>query len=279
MVRARRMTATLSEVDLYRRLHAGNPGDVDFYLHVAQHGRSVLELGSGWGRISIPLAHAGHQVVGVENNAELLALARECSGLGTSMLRFVEGDMRDLDLGRTFDTIIIPYNALYCLGGRDGVRACFQSVRRHMTDDTRVWFDVYPIDAFHRLAARGELPPAEPELIDEWGTPPKAIAVYETTEVDPARQRLRVHYDARDAEGRTLGQQVLIHDYLLTTQIHEDLRGAGMEALTVLGDYIPDSADDDLTGHPWAPAASDEEDEQDEYCIFAAHAVGKGDAI
>ena len=47
-------------------------GDVEFYLDcAARYGGPVLELGAGTGRVLVPLAAAGHEIVGVERSRAL----------------------------------------------------------------------------------------------------------------------------------------------------------------------------------------------------------------
>ncbi|MCA9640188.1 MAG: class I SAM-dependent methyltransferase, partial [Myxococcales bacterium] len=88
------------DAELYELTHRGNPGDVDFYLAACREAHSVLELGSGYGRIAIALAEAGHEVVGVELDPGLLDRARENAERVTlqGALEFHQGDMTELDL-------------------------------------------------------------------------------------------------------------------------------------------------------------------------------------
>lgn len=245
------MARALGENEMYRRLHRGNPGDVGFYQRVAQQAHSVLELGSGWGRISLPLAAAGHEVVGLDDNIEFIASARRSARAiratpsedATPTPVFIEGDMRRFSLDRTFDRVLIPYNALYALGGIQGVRACFRCVRQHLSEHGELWFDVYPIDRFHELATMDEVPPDEPEEVAVWDVAGQSATVYETTELSPDQQRLVVHYDAVDPTGHHLGRHTSCHDYLLTEQILDELNRAEMEALTISSTFVLDSAE------------------------------------
>ena len=54
--------------------------DVPFYVEEAvRSGGPVLELGVGTGRIAIPTALAGVQLIGVDSSAEMLAVCAERS--------------------------------------------------------------------------------------------------------------------------------------------------------------------------------------------------------
>src|SRR3712207_4898298 len=56
-----------------------NRPDVDFYVSEAErsgYGSTVVELGCGTGRVTLPLARAGHTVIGVDSAPSMLARAR-----------------------------------------------------------------------------------------------------------------------------------------------------------------------------------------------------------
>lgn len=84
-----------SPVEIYLALPAGEvPALIDSVLEPAS---SILELGSGVGRVSSPLVDLGHEVVAVDNSPEMLAHVR-----GEKVL----ADIFTLDLGRRFDAVI-----------------------------------------------------------------------------------------------------------------------------------------------------------------------------
>jgi SAM-dependent methyltransferase len=86
------VTADGSPVEVYLLLP---PGDEPEIVHAAiPRGASILELGSGAGRVTHPLLALGHEVVAVDDSPSMLAHVRAetvCARIG------------DLDLGRTFD--------------------------------------------------------------------------------------------------------------------------------------------------------------------------------
>lgn len=67
---------------------------------------SVLDAGCGTGRVAIELARNGIDVVGVDNDASMLATAR-ARGPG---VRWTEADLADIDLGRSFDVVVMAGN-------------------------------------------------------------------------------------------------------------------------------------------------------------------------
>lgn len=85
-----------SPVDIYRALPpGGTPALIDTALRPRS---SILELGSGPGRLTHPLIGLGHRVVAVDDSEEMLGHVRG----GDTIL----ADVFDLDLGRAFDAVI-----------------------------------------------------------------------------------------------------------------------------------------------------------------------------
>ena len=67
---------------------------------------SVLDAGCGTGRVAIELARRGVDVVGVDRDPSMLAVARTRA----PHLEWVEADMAAVDLGRTFDVVLLAGN-------------------------------------------------------------------------------------------------------------------------------------------------------------------------
>jgi 2-polyprenyl-3-methyl-5-hydroxy-6-metoxy-1,4-benzoquinol methylase len=70
---------------------------------------SVLDAGCGIGRVAVELARRGYDVVGVDNDASMLDVARRHD------LSWVQADLATLDLGRTFDVVLCAGNVIVYL--------------------------------------------------------------------------------------------------------------------------------------------------------------------
>src|SRR2546429_694499 len=66
-------------------------------------GLSVLDAGCGTGRVAVELAHRGFAVTGTDRDPEMLATARRVA----PDIDWIEADLASLDLGRTFDAIVM----------------------------------------------------------------------------------------------------------------------------------------------------------------------------
>jgi SAM-dependent methyltransferase len=95
----------------------------------------VLDAGCGTGRVAIELDRRGHQVVGVDLDPEMLAVARAKA----PHLTWVEADLADptLDLGQSFDTVVLAGNVLiFVTPGTEG--AVIAGLARHLRPGGRL---------------------------------------------------------------------------------------------------------------------------------------------
>ena len=95
---------------------AADPGDVEFYHSLCRaSGGPVLEIGVGTGRIALPLARDGMEIVGIDLNEPMLKVAErkalDVAPLSGS-LKLIRADMRKFDLKRQFPVVIIPARTL-----------------------------------------------------------------------------------------------------------------------------------------------------------------------
>jgi SAM-dependent methyltransferase len=133
-----------SDARLYDRLFPGGEPAVDFYRAEAdRQGGCVLELGCGTGHKLIPIASDGHPCTGLELSSDMLTEAQRKADERALAVEWVQGDMRDFDLGRTFDLVIIAANSLLHLHETADLLNCLRSVRAHLAPGARFVFDVF----------------------------------------------------------------------------------------------------------------------------------------
>ncbi len=126
-----------------------DPGDLDLYLALAARADGlILELGSGTGRLAVPLAAAGHSVTAVDVDAAMLERAREraaAAGLPDGRLELVEGDLLDLHLagaGR-YAMAFIALNSVMLLATRAAQRRAFETLALHLAPGGLAVVDVW----------------------------------------------------------------------------------------------------------------------------------------
>lgn len=123
------------DVPRYRELAAARQGP-------------VLELCCGSGRVAIPMARDGHQVVAVDASKGMLALLEaNLSQEDPAVAARVKSAQADVtspsfSLSQRFNLIICGFNGLLLVGNRDDQLNMLSAVREHLTDDGLFVFDV-----------------------------------------------------------------------------------------------------------------------------------------
>ncbi len=125
--------------EFYDILHS-NLNDVKFYKQLAkQYGPQVLEIGSGTGRILLPLAREGYEVTGLESNEDMLKICQkkmeEESEEAVKNIDLIKGDMRNFVLDKKFDLIIAPCNVTCHLIERSDLKKALSCFRNHLKED------------------------------------------------------------------------------------------------------------------------------------------------
>jgi SAM-dependent methyltransferase len=118
--------------------------DVPFYLAQAQVASgSVLEIGCGTGRVTIPLASAGVDIVGLDVSASMLEEARSKAERQGLRMRWIEADGGTFELDRQFALIIMPFNTLQFFRDTAALNQLFRCVKGHLWGGGRFVFDVF----------------------------------------------------------------------------------------------------------------------------------------
>ena len=122
--------------------------DIAFFIDIAKEaGGPVLEVGCGTGRVLIPSARAGIEVVGLDLSKHMLAVCRDRlrreSAAVQSRAQLVEADMRTFDLARTFPLATFPFRPFQHLITVQDQVSCLANVRRHLVEGGRVVLDLF----------------------------------------------------------------------------------------------------------------------------------------
>jgi SAM-dependent methyltransferase len=130
-------------VDAYRQ----RP-DVQFFVEMAREaGGPVLEIGCGTGRVLLPTARAGIEVVGLDFSRHMLEVCRrnlaQESPEVQSRVCLVEAEMRAFDIGRQFKLVTVPFRPFQHLLTIEDQLACLACIRRHLVDGGRLVLDLF----------------------------------------------------------------------------------------------------------------------------------------
>jgi SAM-dependent methyltransferase len=121
----------------YTSTYAHRVDDVAYYVSLARRvGGPVLEYGVGNGRIALPIARHGLEVVGVDHSRPMLRdleqrLAKEPAPV-RRRVRAVLGDMRAVHVRRRFPLVLATFNTVLHLYARGDVERFFACAREHL---------------------------------------------------------------------------------------------------------------------------------------------------
>ncbi len=228
----------------YAATYAQRLEDVAYYVGLAQRaGGPVLEYGAGNGRIALPIARHGIDVVGIDHSAPMLAdlrvrLAREPAEV-RARVRVVRGDMRRVRLGRRFPLVLATFNTALHLYTRDDVERFLARVREHLTPQGRFVLDL-------AMPAVGDLarPAGRPYHSPRFRHPTTGTIVLnrEYFDYDPVRQVLFV-----SMEFEPLGDP----DGVWTTPLaHRQFFPQEWEALLHYNGFAVERVEGDFCGGP-----------------------------
>jgi SAM-dependent methyltransferase len=214
--------------------------DVPFILHQLRSRQSILELAAGSGRAAIPLAQAGHKVVGIDIDPAMLRLAikkRDAVGVTDRQLQFLKADILNLKLGKKFDCILLLFNTFLIFTTTLEQDRALQSIRRHLKPSGRFWLDIFQPDL--KLVAQDESKNLQPKV---FCVPHLDRTVFRSTDVrrDPASQVQRVtfNYIWFDRDGREMREKLSFNlTYIFPRELRLLLERNGLQLENLYGNY------------------------------------------
>ena len=231
--------------------------DVPFWRNLARSaGGTVLELGCGTGRVSLPLARAGVTLVGVDRSAAMLTLARRRVARGRlhRHLRLVQADIRHLPFpsaaslrpptsrGRgAFAMVMAPYGILQSLLSERDLARTLAEIHRVLQPGGTFGLElVADLPSWEEYSRRTSL--------KGWrgrrgGT---HLTLVESVRQDPARHRTIFNQEFTERRGRLarVHRFSLAFRTLSVPQMTRRLERAGFEVSALLGDYRGGQWDD-----------------------------------
>jgi len=214
--------------------------DVPFFLgQLPKQRQSILELAAGTGRAAIPLAQAGHRIVGVDYAKDMLEIARrkrDAVGVPDKELSLVYGDALKLDLARRFDWVCIFFNTFLSFPTLKEQDQILQTVRRHLKRAGRFWLDIFQPDL--SLVADPKLEGLEPHA---FFVPRFNRTVFMTTTIRKIAtqvQHVTFHYSWFDEFGREHKERTDFDmTYMFPRELEILLERNGLQIERLWGNY------------------------------------------
>ena len=120
--------------------------DVEFYVeHALASSGPVVELAVGTGRIAVPIAQAGVQVIGVDSSPAMLAVARAAVE-EAEVARLVDlrlGDLREPPVPERVPLVICPFRSLLHMETENEKLRALRAAGELLEPEGRFVFDVF----------------------------------------------------------------------------------------------------------------------------------------
>jgi ubiquinone/menaquinone biosynthesis C-methylase UbiE len=230
----------------YDLFSTGLAGDVPFYVAQARAaGSPVLEIACGTGRIAIPIAEAGCEIVGLELSPEMLAQFRaKLSALAPEVrerITLVQGDMRTFELARRFPLIIIPYRAFLHNKTVGDQQATLRRIHAHLQPGGRLVFNVFDPNLSLIVAHSGPLGQALTRTGEFTRPDGHQVVVWEARQYEQTEQIVQVQwiYDELGDDGLVVSRAYanLSLRWVYRYEMEHLLALCGFEVEALYGDF------------------------------------------
>jgi SAM-dependent methyltransferase len=241
--------AHYDQVSLYETAFKARKEDVSFFTRLARDllasdrlaaevDGSVLEYGAGAGRVTLPLARAGHRVTAVDASQPMLERLEERLSRAPRKVRerveCIKGDMRRYQTKERYPLVLATFNVVGHMSTFKDMARFLGRAKSHLKRGGTLAFDV-PLPHPEELEAdRDELFPAprfkHPDT-GEW------IRQTERFEYDPHKQLLLVESRFRtEGSEDTLTVPLILRQWF-PKELEAALRFAGFRTVETFADY------------------------------------------
>jgi SAM-dependent methyltransferase len=216
--------------------------DVPLYLELAASaGGRVLEVACGSGRLLLPLAGAGFEVVGIDASPHMLAIARQKLEREGVRAAVREADMRTFDvLDRgPFDLAIVAVKSFAYLTERADQQACLERIAAHLRPGGLLAIDFLNPQPEWISAAVGSMRDDLLQRSDEHGVTVSRVESVVSTDLSRQVRVIRSAYEVIDDGGQVVAKRFVEWPYRFTYRFEAEhlLERAGFDIQSVYGGY------------------------------------------
>ncbi|MBO0586918.1 class I SAM-dependent methyltransferase [Sporosarcina sp. E16_8] len=222
-----------ADPEMYDHFYEGYQKDLNVILEWAKLGQPIIELACGTGRLTIPMAKRGFQMVGVDLHEGMLERAKQKAKVQMVSIEFLLQDCTKLNLPVKSSLVFMTGNSFQHFLTNEVQDALLQTVRQHLVKDGVFIFDTRnPL--LHELATVDEY---EQQYSDKNGN---QIIELHREEYNSMTQILHYRTDRQIYRGETLianEQDGISLRYSFPLEMERVLKNNGFEILQVYGDW------------------------------------------
>jgi len=192
--------------------------------------RSLLDLGCGTGSHDVLWAKSGLDITGIDLSEVMLEQARKKAADEKVSIRFAQGDIRTVDVGRTFDAVTSMFAVLGYLTENDHLESALLAARKHLVPGGMFLFD-----AWHGPAVLSEAPQVR-EKSFPGVAPGETIERLVRPELNAYRHVVNTHITVRHLRGGKVVDEIQeshLVRFFFPQEIAYFLRKAGFDPLSM----------------------------------------------
>ncbi|MCG7343641.1 class I SAM-dependent methyltransferase [Sporosarcina sp. ACRSL] len=118
--------------EMYDHLYEGYQKDLSIILKWAKPHQTILELACGTGRLTIPMAQRGFEIIGVDLHEGMLARARQKAEEQGVTIEFIQQDCTQLNIPVKSSVAFMTGNSFQHFLTNEAQDALMQSIRKHL---------------------------------------------------------------------------------------------------------------------------------------------------
>lgn len=212
--------------------------DIDFFVKETTKSKGeVLELMSGTGRVSIPLLEAGVKLTCVDLSAESNVVFQEKLEQKGLKADIYQMDIRELDLHKKFDMVIIPFHSFAHITSSQDQRKALERIHNHLSP-SGTFICTLGNPALRKQAVNGQLRLVRTYPLDGGGS----LLLWVLEDFSPDDNQVveaRQFYEEYDAAGVLKSKRFIeLHFRLSGKDEFEELaKVAGFKVRAFYGDY------------------------------------------
>ena len=212
----------------------------------------ICEIGVGTARAAIPIAKAGHKVIGVDIDTNLLKMAeekRDAAGLSEEQLSFVQADVTREKwadkVGGDYDAAAIFFNTFLAFAKPEHQEHVLRQANKILQPGGVLWIDIFNPDLTLITGAIGGVQDLEPALFRtaDGRTVQRLTSLY--ANVTKQIQHVTFHYRWFENDDERTADSSFDMTWITPRELERLLRLCGFQVEAVWGDYERADLDDD----------------------------------